>query len=141
MVSLFMILTGAIALSLIIVKMAADINYDRPKIVVINDTPINMSLFGAEQPTALAALAAGTTGIADIEVRADADESGGADIQVLYKITLTPQIVVATGAQSLKVEVTPVKGDATDDSVQLFTANHTETMDAWQSAAGRARQA
>ncbi len=138
-VQLFMLL--GLLLALLVLRMAADINYDRPKIVVINDTPINVTLFGAEQPTALAALAAGTTGIADIVVRADADESGGADVQDLFRITLTPQIVVATGELSLQVEVTPVNGDASDAPTVTSTVTHPETMDAWQTAAGRARQA
>lgn len=121
--------------------MAADIPYDRPKLVVINDTDINITLFGAESPTAVAALDAGTTGITELEIRADADESGGADIQVLFKVTLTPQIVVATGEVSLLIETVPVEGDASDAATVSSTVPHTETMDAWQTAAGRPRQA
>ncbi len=135
----------ALALLFIVVKngvqyFAADFGYNRQKDPEINDTDINITLFQAEQPTALAAAAAGTTGILDVEVRADADESGGADVQVLYKITLTPQIAVAGGAQSLKVDVTPVNGDASDAPVATTTHPHPETMDAWQTAAGRVRQ-
>lgn len=139
MVELYILL--GLLISFLVLRMAKDFPYDRPKIVAINDTDINITLFQAEQPTVLGAADAGTTGILDVEVRADADESGGADVQVLFKVTLTPQLVVATGEVSLQVEVTPVAGDASDAPTITSTVPHTETMDAWQTAAGRARQA
>ncbi len=117
-----------------------NINYDREKLVQINDTPIDMVWNGAEAPTAEAPLAAGSTGQATLSLTADADESGGADIQDLFTVTLTPTIDSERGTISLAVVVTPVNGDASDAPVQTINVAHPQTMDAWQSAAGRARQ-
>lgn len=126
---------------ILVVQMSPqDINYDRPKDPKINDTPINITLFASEQPTALAAVAAGTSGVLEAEVRADADESGGADVQTLYKIVATPTIAVQGGETSLQIDITPVNGDGSDGALQSFTVSHPETMDAWQAAAGRAQQ-
>ena len=117
------------------------INYDRPKIVGINDTPMITTLLVAEKPDSPAAIGgAGSTGELDMRVQADADESGGADVQDLYKVETVPTIVVGTGAVNLKVTVTPILGDGTEGTPVITNIPHNETMDAWQSAAGRARQ-
>ncbi len=117
-------------------------NYDRLKEPGTNVTGMDLTYRGSELPTAPAALVAGTSGDAEIFVDCDADESAGVDVQALYKVKLTPVISAATpGTQSLKVEVTPVNGDASDAPTITNTIPHPEAMDAWQAAAGRARQA
>ena len=94
-----------------------------------------------ELPNALVAIAAGASGDFEVALSADADESGGADIQQLFRVKLTPVISAAhPGTMSLKIETTPVKGDASDAPTVVDTVAHAESMDAWQSAAGRARQ-
>ncbi|HET99711.1 hypothetical protein LCGC14_0274180 [marine sediment metagenome] len=119
-----------------------DKNYDREKVITINDTPIALTFTGAETPTAEAPLAVGADGEAAITVLADADESGGVDVQDLYTISIVPVIdTLAPGKQRLIISVTPVRGDATLGSTRSLIVDHPETMDAWQSSAGRARQA
>lgn len=123
--------------------MAATINYDRPKIATINDTPIDITIQGRESPDAFGNLGAGTgtTGVADVKFRADADESGGADVQDLWDIALTPSIHEVTGVIKMTIVATPVLGDASNGTPVTTVLTHDETSDAWQSAAGRARQA
>lgn len=82
----------------------------------------------------------GNTAILEIHFRADADESSGTDIQLLAKVTITPTIVQADGKVQFKVDFTAVNGDGSSASVQTKTFDHSETMDVWQTAAGRARQ-
>ena len=124
--------------------MAADVNYDRPKSVVINDTPINIDFTAGEEPTAattaLTADNSGSSGILNINVTADADPTGGADIQDLFRIE-DLQVVInqETGLTQLTMSVVPVTGGATDATAVAVTVNHTQTMDAWQAAAGVAR--
>lgn len=115
-------------------------NYSRPKASAVNNTGIDLILKGSEQPDPPADLG-GTTGIADLMYTADADESGGVDVQDLGGFTVTPAIDPDTGKITFTVVFTPVKGngDPGDAVTQVFT--HPETMDAWQTAAGRARQA
>lgn len=116
-------------------------NYDRPKISGINDTGMDMTLLVGEKPDAPTAIGGtGTTAELDARVQADADESGGVDVQDLWKIEILP-IIALSGVQTLKATLTPIKGDATEGTPQIFTVTHDEDMDAWQSAAGRARQA
>lgn len=126
--------------------MAANVNYDRPKSATTNDTPINIDFTAGEEPTALAALSAdnsGSSGILNVTVTADADESGGLDVQDLYRIEdIQVTINQSTGLTNLTMTITPVLGDGTDAaSPTTVTVRHPETMDAWQTAAGRARQA
>lgn len=119
-----------------------DKNYNRQKLTSVNDTPIDITYEGSELPTAPAALDAGTTGNAEIIVLADADESGGGDVQDWWKVKLTPSISsVHPGASVLLVEVTPIKGDGEDGTKRTLNVDHDEDMDTWQAAAGRARQA
>lgn len=124
--------------------MAADVSYDRLKSTTINSTPINIDFLAGEEPTALAALGAlgGSTGILNVTVTADADESGGVDIQDLFRIEdIQVLINTSTGLCQLSMNIIPVKGDAADGSATAVLVNHPQTMDAWQTAAGRARQA
>ena len=115
--------------------------YDRPKSSVINDTGIVLTLLVAEKPDVPIAIGGtGTTAELDCRVQADADESIGNDIQDLFKIEIVP-VVAADGITTLTITVTPVKGDATDGKTQTLVVTHPENMDAWQTAAGRARQA
>jgi hypothetical protein len=119
-----------------------DINYDRPKATVVNDTPIAVHWEGAEAPTAEANLAAGTTGECTLTLIADADESGGVDEQDLCKFSITPAIDQERGTITFVITATPVNGDATDaPTIAVGTVTHPQTMDAWQTAAGRPRQA
>ncbi len=125
--------------------MAADVNYDREKLVVINDTPINISITGAEEPAAatvaLSADGSGSTGIMNLIFSGDADESGGADIQELFRVEdLRVIIDPATGLTQLAATIIPVLGDGSDGTPETILIKHPQTMDAWQTAAGRARQ-
>jgi len=121
--------------------MAKDMNYDRPKSAVVNDTPINMTILVAEKPDSPGAIGGtGNTGELDARFQADADESGGADVQDLFKLEAVP-VLTADGTTKLQVTITPIKGDGTDGTPQVVNVEHDEKMDAWQTAAGRARQA
>jgi len=124
---------------------AGDVNYDRPKATVVNTTPINIDFLAGEEPTALGALSAdnsGSTGILNLTVTADADESAGADVQDLFRIeNLRVEIDPTTFRTRLRAEIIPVLGDATDGTPILIDIAHQQDMDAWQTAAGRARQA
>lgn len=122
--------------------MAADKNYDRPKVVGINDTPINLTIFVAEKPDSVGAIGGtGTTAILDATFKADADESGGADVQDHAEFTITPTVDKVTGKTQYQVDFTPINGGGADGVKQTHVFDHDELMDAWQSAAGRARQA
>lgn len=122
--------------------MPADITYNRNKSATTNSTDINTSYEGSETPGGRAALVAGTTGEAEIFVQMDADESGGADVQDAWKVKIIPLISSThPGVMTLTVEITPIKGDGTDGTVDSNTTTHDEDADAWQTAAGRARQA
>jgi hypothetical protein len=127
--------------------MAANVNYNRAKSTTTNSTDINIDFTAGEEPTALTALGpatdnSGTSGILNVTVTADADESGGADIQDLFRIEDIQVLINATtGLTQLSMSIIPVKGGATDGTTTAVLVNHPETMDAWQTAAGRARQA
>lgn len=121
-------------------KFAGTLNYERQKSAVTNTTGMVVTIDVGEKPDAPGAIGGtGNTGELDARFNADADESGGADIQELFKLEALP-IIGSDGAISLQLTVTPKKGDATDGVAQVFTATHPELMDAWQTAAGRARQ-
>jgi len=125
--------------------MAANVNYDRDKNPKINDTPINIDFLAGEEPTGVGALSgdnSGSSGILNVTVTADADESGGADIQDLFRIEDIQIIIdVTTGLVKLTMQVIPVLGDASDAATPIdVSVTHPETMDAWQTAAGRAQQ-
>jgi hypothetical protein len=118
-------------------------SYDRPKSVVVNSTGIDVTLFASEKPDAPVDISGtGTTGELHALFKADADESGGADVQTLFKLEALP-VVGADGSVSLRVTVTPIMGASpfADGTAQQMTVPHDQTMDAWQTAAGRARQA
>jgi len=122
--------------------MAADFTYNRSKVATTNSTPINVSYEQRESDGIRAAIAAGTTGIAELTMRADADETGAADIQDIFRVVLTPIMNPNSGKFAVEVTVTSILGDATDGFTQdAVRFEHDETMDAWQAAAGRARQA
>ena len=121
--------------------MGATINYEREKLVATNTTGMDMTLLVAEKPDSPGAIGGtGTTSELDMRVQADADESGGADLQDLFKVETVPTIDAA-GVIKLKVTITPINGDAGEGVAQILTVVHGENMDAWQTAAGRARQA
>lgn len=122
--------------------MAKDLSYERSKSATTNTTPINHTFQGRESPDAFASLSTGTgtAGAADLKVLADADESAGADVQDLWDVKVTPQLS-GDGTISLLVEATPVLGDGTPGTKVSQAFSHEETMDQWQAAAGRPRQA
>lgn len=128
--------------------MAANVNYNRPKSATTNATDININFTGAEEPTAQTTAFGpstdntGSTGIFNLIVTADADESGGVDIQDLFRLEdIQVTIDATTGATNLTCNIIPVLGDATDGTAVAVDVAHPQTMDAWQTAAGRARQA
>lgn len=117
-------------------------NYERLKEPDTNTTGMELSGEARELPNALAAIAAGTSGDFELAISADADESGGADVQQLYRVLAQPIIAAGhPGAQSLRLTITPVLGDGSDGEAQIVDVPHPENMDSWQAAAGRARQA
>ena len=115
--------------------------YNRLKDPDTNSTGIVLSGEVRELPNALAAVVAGTSGDFELAISGDADESGGADVQQLYRVLAQPIIAAgAPGQQSLRVTITPVLGDGSDGTPIITDVPHPETMDAWQTAAGRPRQ-
>jgi hypothetical protein len=120
--------------------MTATLNYDRLKATTVNSTGMAHTVLAAEKPNAPAAVTAGSTGALDARIQVDADESGGADVQDLWKIEATPTIG-ADGKPKLTVVVTPILGDATAGAAATNVYDHAQSMDAFQTAAGRARQA
>lgn len=121
-------------------------SYPRLKAAPTISTGLVLTLKAAEYPTTpdsfrdnAGSVVAGTTGILDCRVQCDADESGGADVQDLWKIVATPSID-SSGVMTLAVTVTPIKGDATAGTPGSVTVTHDENADVWQTAAGRARQ-
>ena len=124
--------------------MAGTVNYDHPKSTTVNATTLDVSLLAGEEPTALGALTgdnSGSTGILNVTFQVDADESGGVDIQDLFRIEdLKVTLDAATGRINLTGMVWPVKGDATDGVAVAINVVHPQTMDVWQTAAGRPRQ-
>lgn len=122
--------------------MSADMTYNRSKIASVNSTPINITIFVAENPDSLGAIGGtGTTGVLHAMFKGDADESTGSDVTNLFEMTATPSIELNSGIMRLTVVVTPKKGDGTDAASSSAVFTHSETCDAWQSGAGRARQA
>lgn len=131
--------------------MAQDLSYERLGSDVTNTTPISISpkaaeIGGTEAAVDAAGQAGDTAGI-QATLTADADESGGADIQDLWRIVAKPLIDATAqshgesrGTMTLEVTITPVKGDGTAGTAQKFIVTHPENIDAWQTAAGRARQ-
>ncbi len=117
------------------------LNYERPSSATTITTGIEISAASREFPNGLVDIALGTTGVYEVEIKADADESAGFDIQALFKIQSTLTIANDTGAIRLAISVTPVGGDGIDNAAQqLTTVEHDSTMDTWQTDAGRARQ-
>ena len=127
--------------------MAVTKTYNRPKSTVVNSTGIACTLLAAEKPTTPVAIGGdpGNTGNLDCRIQADADESGGADVQDLFRIETAIAVDATSGLITLTVTVTPAKGgDASGTptgTARSVAVQHDQTMDAWQTAAGRARQA
>lgn len=126
--------------------MAVTLSYPRPKSVVSNTTGIDLTILAAEgaiTPHAfrdnMGADEDGLTGVVHVNYSADANESGGADVQQLFKVTLTPTLE-SNGTMKMTVTVIPVTGLAADAAAQTLVAVHPELMDTWQAAAGRPRQ-
>ena len=122
--------------------MAVTKTYNRLKSTTVNSTGIVCTLLVGEKPDAPGAIGGtGTTGNLDCRLQADADESGGADVQDLFKLETSIAVDSATGRIDWTITVTPILGGATEGTPTVATVTHPESMDAWQAAAGRVRQA
>jgi len=122
--------------------MPKDFAYNRLKSSTVNSTDINFTIKAAEVGESLGADLTGSTGALQAQFSADADESVGADVQVIGKFTITPVLGAShPGSLAFLVSFTPVDGGASDLTAQTYTFNHPQSMDAWQTEAGRARQA
>lgn len=124
--------------------MAVNKTYTRPKSVPTNSTVIAITTQAAEKPNAPEAMKTdtGTTGNLHCLIRADAIESGGGDVQNLFKLETAIAVDAVTGQITLVVTVTPVLGTAggTDGTPKVMTVEHEQTMSAWQTSAGRPPQ-
>ena len=125
--------------------MGGTVNYDRDKDPKINDTPIDIDFLAGEEPTSPLALTgdnSGSTGILNLTITADVDETGGVDVQDLFRIEdLQILIDQTTGRITLQMNVIPVLGDETDAPTEtLLTVIHPQTMDVYQTAGGRVQQ-
>lgn len=122
--------------------------YNRLKSTTVNSTGIVVTVQAAEKPnsphvfrdTDGSAEAGGTTGNVDVRIKADADESGGTDVQDLFKVETAISVDTSSGVITLVVTTTPVKGDGTTGTAVVSTITHDENFDVWQTGAGRARQ-
>lgn len=116
--------------------------YNRPKSTPTNSTGIAFTILAEEKPETPATFAgAGNTGNLDCYIKADADESGGADVQNIFRIESAIAVESSLGTITLTITVSPVNGDGTSGTSQTLTVTHGQAMDVWQTAAGRARQA
>ena len=126
--------------------MPLTINYNRPSVTLTAVAPMVHTILATERladgSDVLVAMESvgviGDTGVARLEYQVDADESGGADVQTMYKIDVTPTIT-SDGKHTLTFVVTPVGGAGGDLPAQTLAVLHPETVDAWQSAAGNPR--
>ena len=126
--------------------MPATINYNRPSATLVAVAPMVHNILatetlvsGADVLVAIEAVGVlGDTGVARLEYQVDADEGGGADVQTMYKILLTPSIS-ADGKHTLTAVITPVAGAGGDLTPTTTAVTHPEKVDAWQSAAGNPR--
>jgi hypothetical protein len=122
--------------------MAGSITYDRDKDPKINATVIDIVAKAGEDPAAPAALVGGSTGFLDLEFEVDADESGGVALVNVFRVDgLKVLLDPATGLITLAGTIVPVLGDGTDaPTTYSILQSHPQTMEAWQTAAGRAQQ-
>lgn len=120
--------------------MGATLNYEREKLVETNTTGMAILAKAAEGAAATPVNLAGADGIMQIAFDADADESGGVDVQDLFRVDNLQIIISSEGLIRLTGSIVPVLGDATDGTAVPIDVTHPELMDAWQTAAGRARQ-
>jgi len=115
-------------------------NYNRAKDPAINSTGIALRAKAAEGAAAVPADLAGADGIMQIAFDADADESGGTDVQDLFKINNLQVNLGSNGAVTLVGTIVPILGDGSDGTAVAINETHPQTMDAWQTAAGRPQQ-
>lgn len=118
-------------------------SYSRPKAATVNNTGIVMTAFVTEKPvtnpTSNGILTSGSTGVINISWYADANESGSTDIQEIMRAIITPSLS-AGGTLTYNVAIYAVDGDGTVHLLTSLSFDHTQDMDTWQTAAGRARQ-
>lgn len=120
--------------------MAGTLTYDRPKSATSNSTGIVLTVQAAEKPAALATLAGGSTGVAQVRFNADADESAGSDVQAHATFEIAPTVDAATGAVVYEIRCTPSFGNGAVGATQTFRYPHPQLLDAFQTQAGRDRQ-
>lgn len=117
-------------------------NYNRPKSTLVNSTGMVFSLLASDKPDAPADISGtGTTANLDCRLQCDANESGSADVQDIFKLETAISLDATTGLITWTVTVTPILGDGTEGTPKVMVVEHPQKMDAWQTAAGRARQA
>lgn len=126
--------------------MSKSISYPRPKAAPTVSTAIVFTVKAAEHGNVADVFrdnagspVTGTTAGVDARIQADADESGGTDVQDVFKVEALPAMD-SSGKMTVALTVTPIKGDGTAGTPQTLTVTHDEYADTWQTAAGRARQ-
>lgn len=83
----------------------------------------------------------GDSGILEIDIQVDVDETAAEDRQTAFKVKLTPTLS-ALGQLTLSAVITPVDGLGADVTTEIKTLAvvHLENMDAFQTAGGRPQQ-
>lgn len=83
----------------------------------------------------------GDSGILQIDIQVDVDETGAEDRQTAFKITLTPTLS-SLGQLTLRAVITPVDGLGAEltSEIKTLAVVHPENMDAFQTAGGRPQQ-
>jgi len=123
--------------------MSGTLSYPRPKSVPTNQTGIVLTIYAAETPGTLAALAgaqAGTTGELQATWKADADESAGALVKDHMRFVITPSIDPVALTVTYTITITPLHGGGQTGTVKTLFVVHDDTIDQWQIDAGRPRQ-
>ena len=115
-------------------------NYNRDKDPSVNVTGIALRAKAAEGAAASPADLAGADGIMQVAFDADADESGGTDVQDLFRIDNLQVNISSTGVVTLIGTPVAVLGDGSEVTGTPINFAHPQNMDAWQTAAGRPRQ-
>jgi hypothetical protein len=120
--------------------MGGTISYNRPKSTSANSTGLAITILAAEKPATLAALVGGDSMITQVRYDVDADESVGADVQPLVTFEIRPVIDETTGVITFEIACQPKYGSGVDGPETILRYAHPQTADAFQTAAGRARQ-
>lgn len=91
--------------------------------------------------TADGVIVVGDSGILEIDIQVDVDETGAEDRQTAFKVTLTPTLS-SLGQLTLRAVITPVDGLGAEltSEIKTLAVVHPENMDAFQTAGGRPQQ-